>query len=151
MVMPVAGVAHCRDSVGLLHPWSTAERESKWERKCVLNVLQLWGCAVCPTTPQRAGEEEGSWFGGWRKEPWSHLDFSLSEPYDVTDVSASGEWNEADLEWWQEKNTLRNYTGSSLLFCTHFRQHHTDKTLLKHFTALLHSTSHCFTHLSRCK
>lgn len=28
--------------------------------KSVLDVFQLWGCAVCPTTPQRAGEEESS-------------------------------------------------------------------------------------------
>lgn len=38
--------------------------------------------------------------GGWKKESWNHLDFSLFGPYDVTDVSASGEWNEVDLEWW---------------------------------------------------
>lgn len=78
---------------------SLADQESKWERTCVLDVLQLWVCAVSPTTPQRAGEEESTWLGGWRKESWNHLDFSLSERYDVTDVSPSGEWNEADLEW----------------------------------------------------
>lgn len=86
-------------SLWLLHSWNLAGQESKWERTRVLDVLQLWVCAVCPTTPQRAGEEESTWLGGWRKESWNHLDFSLSEPYDVTDVSPSGEWNEADLEW----------------------------------------------------
>lgn len=49
------------------------------------------------------------------------------------------------------ENTLRNYTDSSLLLGTLFRQHHTDKIPLKQFTAILRSTLHCFTHLSRCK
>lgn len=140
-------------SLWLLHSWSLAEQESKWER--TLDVSQMcfsYGSVQSvPPPPRELGrrravdlEDEGTspeitWISA--SLSLMMLQMSVHLGSGMKQIQNAG----------KKKNTLTNYAGSSLLFCTPFRQHHPHKTPLKHFTAILHSTSHCFTHLPRCK
>lgn len=131
-------------------PAALQRRKASGARTLVLDVFQLWVCAVCPPPLRELGRRRTIDLEDEGKSPeitWILASLSLM----MLEMSVHLGSGMKQLRIMVRENTLRNYTDSSLLLGAPFRQHHTDKTPLKHFTAILHSTLHSFTHLSRCK